>query len=109
MARVSWLISYVGFKTIEYTLNASNTVAIILAPESSQLSDVVVVGYGTQKKVTVTGAVAMVKGSELAKSPALNLSNSLAGRLPGVTTVNASGEPGYDGSSHPYQGYQFTG
>jgi TonB-linked SusC/RagA family outer membrane protein len=59
----------------------------------------VVVGYGTQKKVTVTGAVAQVKGTDLAKSPAPNLSNALVGRLPGVTAIQSSGEPGYDGST----------
>jgi TonB-dependent starch-binding outer membrane protein SusC len=57
------------------------------------------VGYGVQKKETVTGSVVSVKGSELVKSPAMNLSNSLAGRLPGVTFVNRSGLPGGDGSA----------
>jgi outer membrane receptor protein involved in Fe transport len=76
------------------------TIAIALvAGNTGQLGEIVVVGYGTQKKVTVTGAVAQVKGTELAKSPSVNLSNALAGRLPGVTTIQSSGEPGYDGST----------
>lgn len=103
------VISSVGYKSIEYTLNSSNIVSIIMSPETSQLSDVVVVGYGTQKKVTVTGAVTQVKGTELAKSPNLNLSNSLAGRLPGVTAVNGSGEPGYDGSAIRIRGTNSLG
>ena len=57
------------------------------------------VGYGVQKKETVTGSVATVKGSELIKSPTVNLSNSIAGRMAGVVAVNRSGEPGADGSA----------
>lgn len=49
--------------------------------------------------MTVTGAVAQVKGEELEKVPTFNLSNALVGRLPGITAVNGSGEPGYDGSN----------
>jgi TonB-linked SusC/RagA family outer membrane protein len=93
------VISSVGFQKQEVDISGKTTVAIVLAPMPGQLSDIVVVGYGTQKKVTVTGAVAQVKGSDLAKSPSVNLSNALAGRLPGVTAIQSSGEPGYDGST----------
>jgi TonB-linked SusC/RagA family outer membrane protein len=93
------VISSVGFQTQEIDITGKTTVTIALVPNAGQLSDIVVVGYGTQKKVTVTGAVAQVKGSDLAKSPSINLSNALAGRLPGVTAINATGEPGYDGST----------
>ncbi|MEO6916626.1 MAG: TonB-dependent receptor, partial [Chitinophagaceae bacterium] len=91
-------ISFVGFESQDIPLNGRSSVNVNLVAGNSQLDAVVVVGYGTQKKVTVTGAVATVKGSELAKSPAVNLSNSLVGRLPGVTAVQSTGEPGYDGS-----------
>src|SRR5206468_7850834 len=74
------------------------TINIQLKSINPQLSDVVVVGYGTQKKATLTGSVTSVKGSEVIKSPAINVSNSLSGRLPGLVTVTPSGEPGYDGS-----------
>jgi TonB-dependent starch-binding outer membrane protein SusC len=93
------VLSSVGFLQQEVDISGKATVSITMAPLAGQLSDVVVVGYGTQKKVTVTGAVAQIKGSELAKSPTVNLSNALAGRLPGVTTIQATGEPGYDGST----------
>ena len=102
-------ISSVGYKTQEFTLGSSNTIAVTLATETSQLSDVVVVGYGTQKRVTVTGSVAQVKGAELAKTPVMNLSNTLAGRLPGITAVNGSGEPGYDGSAIRIRGTNSLG
>ncbi|MCG7859295.1 carboxypeptidase-like regulatory domain-containing protein, partial [Flavihumibacter sediminis] len=87
------VFSFVGYKTLEYDLTASNSVAITLSAANEQLSDVVVVGYGTQRKVTVTGAVTAVKGEALVKSPAVDLSNSLAGRLPGLVVIQTSGEP----------------
>ncbi|MFT3705075.1 MAG: TonB-dependent receptor [Agriterribacter sp.] len=94
------VVSAIGYQTQEITVgDQTNVLVKMIAGESAQLDAVVVVGYATQKRVTVTGAVAQVKGSELQKSPAVNLSNSLAGRLPGVTATNGSGEPGYDGSS----------
>jgi len=94
------VVSSVGFQTQEVNIAGKTSLAIVMAAGGAgQLSDIVVVGYGTQKKVTVTGAVAQVKGSELAKSPSVNLSNALAGRLPGVTAIQSSGEPGYDGST----------
>ncbi len=91
--------SAIGFESQQAKVGNKSTIDIILkAGEAGNLSDVVVVGYGSQRKVTLTGAVATVKGAELAKSPAVNLSNSLAGRLPGISAIQASGEPGYDGS-----------
>lgn len=92
--------SSIGYETQEVKVGNQSTINIVLkTAEAGKLSEVVVVGYGTQKKVTVTGAVAQVKGAELEKSRVVNLSNSLSGRLPGVTTIQSSGEPGYDGSS----------
>jgi TonB-dependent starch-binding outer membrane protein SusC len=103
------VISNTGFQSQEMVVGKNTNFNVDLAIAASQLNEVVVVGYGTQKKVTVTGAVAQVKGSELAKSSNLNLSNTLAGRLPGVTAVNGSGEPGYDGSSIRIRGTNSIG
>lgn len=89
----------VGFAAQEIPVNNRTNINISMTAINSQMNEVVVVGYGTQKKVTVTGAVAQVKGSELEKVPSFNLSNTLVGRLPGITAVNGSGEPGYDGSN----------
>jgi TonB-linked SusC/RagA family outer membrane protein len=69
---------------------------IRLRPSAVELAEVVAVGYGEQSKATLTGAVSAVTGDELKTAPAVNLSNTLAGKLPGVVTVNRSGEPGYD-------------
>lgn len=93
------VISNVGYKTQEITIGDRTSVSISLAPSPNSLNEVVVVGYGTQKKVTVTGAVSQVQGAELEKTPTVNLSNSLVGRLPGISAVQSSGEPGYDGSN----------
>ncbi len=103
-------ISYAGFQSQQISIGNQTTLDVTLAVgASSQLNEVVVVGYGSQKKVTVTGSVAQVKGSELEKVPALNLSNTLVGRLPGITAVNASGEPGYDGSAIRIRGTNSLG
>jgi TonB-linked SusC/RagA family outer membrane protein len=73
------------------------------------LSEVVVVGYGEQKKATLTGSVTTVKGSEIVQTPVTNVSNSLAGRLPGVTAVTRSGEPGADASTIRIRGANTLG
>jgi len=91
------IISFVGFITREVPV-AQGNINIVLERESESLNQVVVVGYGTAKKATLTGSVTAIKGAELVKAPSTNLSNSLAGRLPGLTAVTRSGEPGQDGS-----------
>ncbi|MEP7251749.1 MAG: TonB-dependent receptor plug domain-containing protein, partial [Ginsengibacter sp.] len=103
------IISNVGYQSQEIPVGTTTNFSVSLAPSVNSLSEVVVVGYGTQKKVTLTGAVAQVKGSELQKSPAVNLSNSIAGRLPGVVATNRSGEPGYDGSAIHIRGVNSLG
>ena len=104
------IFSSIGYELQEVKVGSQSTINITLkSGEAGKLTDVVVVGYGTQKKVTVTGAVAQVKGTELQKSPAVNLSNSLAGRLPGVVTTNSSGEPGYDGATIHIRGTNSLG
>ncbi len=92
------VFSSIGFQTIEMPINNRQNLTINLISTLQQMNEVVVVGYGTQRKATLTGAVSTVKGSEVLKSPAMNVSNSLGGRLPGLVTVTPSGEPGADGS-----------
>jgi len=103
------LFSYMGYQTQEIAVSNQSTINVKLVESAENLSEIVVVGYGTQKKAVVSGAVASVKGAELAKTPTVNLSNSLAGRLPGVTAVQASGEPGYDGSTIRIRGVNSLG
>ncbi|MBO9595647.1 MAG: TonB-dependent receptor [Niabella sp.] len=104
------VISHVGYQPREVVIGDQTTIRVTLKSNATeQLTDVVVVGYGTQKKVTLTGAVADVKGTELAKTPTVNLTNTLAGRLPGITAINTGGEPGYDGSTIRIRGTNSLG
>lgn len=103
------VFSFIGFTTQEVVVGAQSVLDVRLAPDTKSLEEVIVVGYGEQKKETITGSVATVKGGELAKSPSVNLSNSIAGRMPGVVAVNRSGEPGYDGSSIRIRGSNTLG
>ncbi len=107
--KTTLVISNIGYQSQEVVVGKATNFSIDLVTAASSLNEVIVVGYGTQKKVTVTGAVAQVKGAELAKSSNVNLSNSLVGRLPGITAINSSGEPGYDGSAIRVRGTNSIG
>lgn len=93
------VFSFVGLKTLIVPISNQSNINVKLEADASQLSDVVVVGYGTAKKATLTGAVSSIKGSELTKSPAVNVSNDLVGKVPGLIITQPSGEPGYDAST----------
>ncbi|GAA4207531.1 TonB-dependent receptor [Pedobacter jeongneungensis] len=103
------VFTYVGYVDQEIQVKNQTNINVRLVENNQNLSEVVVVGYGTQKKAVVSGAVASVKGTELAKSSSVNLTNSLAGRLPGVTALQGSGEPGYDGSTIRIRGTNSLG
>lgn len=103
------VFSFIGFTPMEVTIGSKTTFDINLLPDTKSLEEIIVVGYGEQKKETITGSIATVKGEELAKSPALNLSNSIAGRMAGVVAVNRSGEPGNDGSGIRIRGSNSLG
>lgn len=88
------VISSIGYRTIEVNVGNQTTFTSIVMEEDVELLDeVVVVAYGSQKKVTVTGSVSNVSGTEILKSPTVSLGNALAGKLPGVSTVQYSGLP----------------
>jgi len=103
------VFSSVGYATFETTVGSRTVIDIPLVPETTALDEIVVVGYGTQQKVTVTGAVVDVKGKELVKSPAIDVTNSLAGRMAGVQVVQNSAEPGYDGAEIKIRGNNTLG
>ncbi|GAB3573790.1 TonB-dependent receptor [Spirosoma luteolum] len=103
------VISYLGYTTQEVPVSGRTQVSIVLADDNKTLNEVVVVGYGTQKKATLTGSVSELKGADLVKSPQPNLSNSFAGRFSGIVANNRGGEPGYDGSSYTIRGFGTTG
>ncbi|MGB7393047.1 MAG: TonB-dependent receptor, partial [Pricia sp.] len=101
--------SYIGFKPLVAPVDSQSTVNVAMEEDIANLEEVVVVGYGTQKKATVTGAVTAVQGPVLESSPAVSVSNSLAGRLPGVVIIQTSGEPGNDESSINIRGQNTLG
>lgn len=102
-------VSAIGFLPQTMTVTSRAPLNIVLQEDTKGLSEVVVVGYGSQKRESVTGSVATIQGAELLKSPATNLSNSIAGRMPGVVAMQNSGEPGNDGSSLRIRGSNTLG
>ena len=102
-------ISYIGYQTQKLQAKSGKALAVTLKEDLETLDEVVVVGYGTQKKVSVIGAMASTKGSDLAKVPTANITNTLAGRLPGLISYNRSGEPGYDDAGLLIRGASTTG
>lgn len=90
----SLAFSAIGFETKELIIGNQQIIDVLLKAEVSDLEEVVVVGYGTQKKADITGSVASVDGQEVVKSAATNITNALAGRLPGITATNGNGKPG---------------
>ncbi len=94
------VFSYLGFNTREVAVSASNTIDIKLEKNNSALGEVVVVGYGTQKKVNLTGAVSSVRIDEKITSRALpNISSGLSGLVPGLAAVQSSGMAGNNAAS----------
>ena len=87
--------SCVGYKTMLVQVTGSR-LDVTMAPDSRLIDESVVVAYGQQNKVTITGSVAAVGGEALLKSPVANVANALQGNLPGVSAVQASGMPGAD-------------
>ncbi len=102
-------VSYIGYVTQQVPVGSQTSFTIQLKEDAQALSEVVVVGYGTQKRSTLTGAVAEVSGRDLVQSPQPNLANSLVGRTPGLIALNRSGEPGRDGSQFFIRGRSTLG
>lgn len=103
------IFNHLAYAPQEVEVKGGAPLNVTLIPVNQNIGEVVVVGYGTQKKATLTGSISVVKGADLVKSPAPNVSNSLAGRFSGIIVNNRSGEPGYDGSSVTIRGLATTG
>lgn len=93
------VVSYIGFATQEIAVSGRSNINIALELETATLDEVVVVGYGTQKKVNLTGAVSSVDGDDLIRRPVTNSASMLQGQVPGLRVVQNSGEPGNEGLS----------
>ena len=87
-------VSYVGYTTQEIKVSSQSVINIVLKEDLMKLEEVVVVGYGTQKKVNLTGAVSSVTAEELANKPVTSTAQALAGLAPGLSVLQNSGRPG---------------
>lgn len=98
------VFSYVGYKAQEVLVGNKTTIDVTLEADAAALSEVVVVGYGTQRKANLSGAVATVSGRELTQRPVPNIQNVLQGRVAGLDIVQSTGEPGRDDASIKIRG-----
>ena len=87
-------VSFLGFQAREIAVTDASPLTIRLAEETHQVEDVVVVGYGVQKKESVLGAISQVNNEQLVNSGTTNITNAIAGKLSGVTTIQTGGQPG---------------
>ncbi|MFV8324844.1 SusC/RagA family TonB-linked outer membrane protein [Flavobacterium sp. ZS1P14] len=88
------VFSYLGYDTAQQSINGRNRIDVKLNPSTESLQEVVVVGYGTQKKSVVTGAISSVRAKDLEKVPNGRIEQALQGRVSGVTIAASSGQPG---------------
>jgi TonB-linked SusC/RagA family outer membrane protein len=96
---VSLTVSFIGFNNKVVPVTGQSVLKIQMQSSNIEMKEVVVVGYGTQKKATLTGAVGVVKGADLNKRSVASLSTALQGTIAGVTVQQTSGEPGADGAN----------
>lgn len=101
-------VTCVGFAAKDITVGGQARASITLSADRTNLGEVVVVGYGTQKKESVVGAISQVKATELQQSSTPNLSNAIAGRVAGVITIMGSGKPGNDNAKIYVRGMATT-
>lgn len=98
-ANSTLLVSYIGYKNKELSVAGQTFVQIMMEAEIIGINEIVIVGYGTQKRSNITSAISNVSGEELRRSPINNISNMLRGTVPGVISLQQSGQPGSDGAS----------
>lgn len=93
------VVSFLGYKQQQTAIHNRSNIDFLMEEDAQSVEDVVVVGYGAQKKATVTGAMSTVAVDQLAKVTTPSLANALAGSMPGIISRQSSGEPGYDGAA----------
>ena len=99
------IFSYAGFLNQEEKVGDRTSINVSMQENTSTLEDVVVVGYGTQKKLNLSGSVAQVTGKDLANRPVANVTGALQGVMPGLTVVRGSGKPGSEGYDIRIRGF----
>ncbi len=94
----------IGYNTQQRDVKQGENIEVIMQSSSQDIEEVVVVGFGTTKKLTSTGAVSSIKGADIRQVPTSSVQNALAGRLPGFVSVQRSGQPGKDASDFYIRG-----
>lgn len=94
--------SYIGFKDKVVAVGSKGVLDVALEEDVAALDEVVVVGFGTQKKASVVGSITNIELTKLAAAPSRSLSNNLAGMVPGVIAVQRSGDPWFNNSDHGF-------
>jgi len=103
------IFSFLGYTADTVRVGSQKQIDVALTPDFATLDEVLVVGYGTQDRATLTGSVSQIGGEDVRKAPTMNISNTLAGRLPGLVARQSSGRPGADDSSLLIRGMNTTG
>lgn len=93
------VFSFIGFTSKEVNIGNQTQINVALAPDAKALEEVVVIGYGTQKRENVIGSIAQVSGEQLESRPVTQLSNALTGQMAGVTAIQRTGQPGLSAST----------
>lgn len=103
------IVSYIGYASQEIKVTDQASYTITLREDAEALEEVVVLGYGSQKKVSLTASVSTLKGENVKTAPVANISNNLSGRVSGIIAKQGSGEPGKDGSNIYIRGISSIG
>ncbi|MEG2402432.1 MAG: TonB-dependent receptor [Muribaculaceae bacterium] len=98
------VFSYVGMKSKEVKVTSNDAITVVMDDDLAALDEVVVVGYGTQKRGSITGAVSTVSDKELLRAPTMSMSNVVGARVAGVAAVQSSGQPGEDNATLTMRG-----
>ena len=98
-------VTYIGMKKQEITVGNRTRINITMTSDNEMLDEVIVVGYGTQRKGNLTGSVSAIKSEKLTIAPIGNVTNALAGQLPGLIVKQTSGIPGSEGSTLRIRGF----
>ncbi|HEU0227775.1 MAG TPA: TonB-dependent receptor [Arachidicoccus soli] len=98
------VFSYIGMVDQEVKVDGRASISVVLKSQASTMDDIVVIGYGKQKREFLTASISTVTGAELVKSPVANLSTALKGQLAGLVALQSSGKPGSDGSTLTVRG-----
>ena len=104
-AQGTLVFSYIGMTKKEQAVKGRNVINVKMEEDAANLDEVVVVGYGTQKKAHLTGSVAAVSQKDMLKTTASNISQTLVGKLPGLVTQQSLGQPGSDNVTMHVRGY----